>query len=522
MTNNCERLRHFDGLRELHLDRSRYSASLTIPSLLPPKDYSGLSGENLPRPFSSVPAKGVISMASRLLSVMMPLTEAPFFKFRLKSGVTPDDELQNFLNGVERQVYNKLINSNLRDVVYETLQHLLVTGDVFVMMDDSYTFRLIRLDHFVVQRDPIGEPREILWLEYIPKDAEKDDFRPSTDSVTSEYNHTGFETIYARAIRDAEAGKWTVTHQNVKGEALNNGEATEFQIPPFDVIGWTHIAHEDYSRSYVEENIGDIDALESFTELLQQGLAASSAFWMGVNSMGATDIKDVANREVGSWVGAKDGDIFTISPSATLRPQVSAAQSAVEYMRREVGQLFLMTSASIPSGDRVTATAVRMIGLDLENVTGGSFGRTADRLFSFIIRRAVHQMIRDGELDAGLWEQFFTPGGELNIDILTGLEALSSDAQLNSLLQLGQVVAQSPEKAQEKFNWEHWMQQIIMRNGFDSDEFIVDDEEIQQQRAVEQGQQAAQQATQGAVQAAVPPLVEQAIQGGLPPGGSTV
>ena len=45
-----------------------------------------------------------------------------------------------------------------------------------------------------------------------------------------------------------------------------------------------------------------------------------------------------------------------------MNPQVSLSMKAVETMRKEVAQSFLMSGSAIPSGDRVTATAVRMIG----------------------------------------------------------------------------------------------------------------------------------------------------------------
>ena len=42
-------------------------------------------------------------------------------------------------------------------------------------------------------------------------------------------------------------------------------------------------------------------------------------------------------------------------------------------MRREVGAAFLLGSAGIRQADRVTATEVRMLGMEIENVLGGAF-----------------------------------------------------------------------------------------------------------------------------------------------------
>ena len=78
---NLERWRLLDGQRTMGLERARKCAALTIPSLLPPE---GLTEEDqLPQPYSSVPARGVTNMASKILSAMLPLNDAPFFKFEL-------------------------------------------------------------------------------------------------------------------------------------------------------------------------------------------------------------------------------------------------------------------------------------------------------------------------------------------------------------------------------------------------------------------------------------------------------
>ena len=85
--------------------------------------------------------------------------------------------------------------------------------------------------------------------------------------------------------------------------------------------------------------------------------------------------------------------MFTISPADTMQPQISATQSGVEILRREIGRAFLLDSSSIPSGDRVTATAVRMIGQELEHVLGGAFSAIARDLMKPVVSRAVFLML---------------------------------------------------------------------------------------------------------------------------------
>ena len=91
-------------------------------------------------------------------------------------------------------------------------------------------------------------------------------------------------------------------------------------------------------------------------------------------------------------------------------------------LRNEIGKAFLLDSASIPRGERVTATAVRMIGQELENVLGGAFSAIARDLMRPIVKRTVFLMITNGEIDERLADMF-TSEGLVDIEIVTGLQA---------------------------------------------------------------------------------------------------
>ena len=72
----ADRFQRLHSNRNSKLVRSRYCASLTIPSLLPPEGWT--EEEMLPQPFSSVGSRGVTSLASRMLSALIPVNDSPF------------------------------------------------------------------------------------------------------------------------------------------------------------------------------------------------------------------------------------------------------------------------------------------------------------------------------------------------------------------------------------------------------------------------------------------------------------
>jgi len=485
-----ERWRLLDGQRLMILGRALKCAALPIPSLLPPE---GLTEANqLPQAYSSVAARGVTNMASKILSAMLPLNDAPFFKFELSTGMEPTQEIENFLDRLSYQTYNKLSSRNLRETIYLALQHLIVIGDVLVIQEDDFNFRVIRLDQFVLRRDVDGITQEIIYLEYIAKDNDEEILAGYYNSTTNAKK--GYDTVYVR-LELQEDDTWKQTAQDEEGTTVNSGS---FKVSPVVPLRWAIVAGENYGRSHCEDIIGDIQTLESFTEALIEGIAAGSAFWIGIDPAGLTELDDIAGTSNGGFVSARQQDVFTLSPSGTMNPQIQSTQSGVETMRREIGNAFLLSGSAIPSGDRVTATAVRMIGSELETILGGAFSAISRELMEPIVRRSVHLMLENNEIDPRLQEQF-SEDGLLTVEIVTGLQALSRDTDLSKLMQMGEMVKNLPPPALELFRWDEYAKALITSIGFDSTKWVKSPEEVQEEKmALMEQQQGAQ--TQAGIQ----------------------
>ena len=110
-----------------------------------------------------------------------------------------------------------------------------------------------------------------------------------------------------------------------------------------------------------------------------------------------------------------------------------------------------------------------------------------------IVKRAVFLMIDQGEIDPRLSEEF-TDGGRLEVNITTGLQALSNDSDLQKLMQLGEMVRNLPEQAAMLFNWSEYGQALVAALGFDSRNWIKSEEDMKAEQAQEQMQQMQMQA----------------------------
>lgn len=482
----AERWTALDNQRVTKLERARKCASLTIPSLMPPEGWT--EEDQLPQPYSSVPARGVMNMASRILSAMLPLNDSPFFKFEMDNGMETTGEVYNYLETLAYQVHGKLSSQNLRETIYTALQHLIVVGDVLILMEDSMKFRIIRSDQYVIRRTVEGDVQEIIHVEHVPLDNEESIVHPI---YTQGYQETkaGYRTHFIRIALKDDGETWGYERQDGDGNTLDSGEYT---VNPYIPLRWCAVAGENYGRSHCEDIIGDIQSLESFTEGLLEGVAAGSAFWIAVNPAGITELDDVAGASNGTFISARQEDISTISPANTMNSQIQSTQAGVEILRREVGNAFLLSGSAIPKGERVTATAVRMIGSELETVLGGAFSAIARDLMEPLVRRSVFLMLENNEIDQRMSQQF-SKDGILSVQVVTGLQALSRDTDLQKLMQMGEMVRNLPENAVQLFNWEEYARQLITAIGFDNNNWVKSEEQIQEQMMAQQRAQAEQQ-----------------------------
>ena len=106
-----------------------------------------------------------------------------------------------------------------------------------------------------------------------------------------------------------------------------------------------------------------------------------------------------------------------------------------------------------------------------------------------IIRRTIYLMIDNNEIDQRMAQQFDVDNGILNIEILTGLQALSRESDITKLLQMGEMVRNLPPEAASSFKWEAYARALITSMGFDANNWVRSAEEIQAEKQKQAQQQ---------------------------------
>jgi hypothetical protein len=194
---------------------------------------------------------------------------------------------------------------------------------------------------------------------------------------------------------------------------------------------------EDYGRGFIESNLGDVRTLNELHERLLDFAGMCSKFvpCIDYNSqVRASDLAKPSGEVIEARVAAGAvQDIAFLSVNKSSDFQV-VYQTAVEK-RRDLAVAMLMEADAAPKGERVTAFQIQRIASELEGALGGVYAPIADAQQVPLVERLLYQMQRDALIPS-------LPRNSMDIEAVTGIAALSREADKAKLLQLVATVAQ--------------------------------------------------------------------------------
>ena len=160
--------------RSQFLNEAEQASKLTLPYLIRGHEEHTSGMKNLLTPYQSVGAKGVVTLASKLMLALLPV-QTSFFKLQLdesqlgqEMGPEIKSELDLSFAKVERIILESIAATDDRVAVHQALLHLVVGGNALVFMGTK-GLKVYPLNRFVVDRDGNGNVIEIVTKERINK-----------------------------------------------------------------------------------------------------------------------------------------------------------------------------------------------------------------------------------------------------------------------------------------------------------------------------------------------------------------
>jgi len=479
------RFEQLNGDRSPFLRRAQDASKLTLPALIP--ETTTGNAAKLKTPFQAVGARGVNSLASKLLIALLP-PSTPFFKLSIDSlelmkegqeGL--ETEIDKGLRVIESALMNEIEISNDRVAMFEALKHLIVGGNVLLYLTDN-GLKVFHLNRYVCKRDDIGNILEIITKETVHPQALPEDFLEMIKKKEN-YDAEDFDEdldIYTHIKRYGDEFKW---FQECKGEKIPGTDGnSKFDTSPWICLRWTRIDGEDYGRGYVEEYQGDLISLEALMQAIIEGAAASAKTIFLVNPNGVTRAATLAKAPNGAIREGSAQDVSVLQVNKGADFQVSF--SAIQRIESRLEYAFLMSRSIQRDAERVTAAEVSIMANELENSLGGIYSILTQEFQLPYLKRRMHMLVRSGKAPK-LPEKIVKP------KIVTGLQGLGRGNDRAKLVEFIGTVSQAlgPDVMRQFMNLDEAIKRLANSIGIDTANLVKSQEEIQAEMQAQQQQQ---------------------------------
>lgn len=492
-----------EGDRQPYLNRAYTCAELTIPALLP---RNGTAGQNLYEPWQSVGSRGVNFLANKFHTAVLP-PNAPFLRMQqddaLVEQMTADPEalsaLNEALSNLERRIMKNIEGAELRATALEAFKHLIVAGNYLVFVTPEGLLKGFRLDRYIVRRDDMGSLIELICKETVAPEVVPAEIRAAAqDGPTAVLNgqappisKSNQLDLYTRVWRN---GNHYRVEQEVNGHIVPSSRGSY----PLDALPWlplrlVKVDGEDYSRSHVEEFLGDLRSLENLSHAIVEGVHALAKLVILVKPNGVTTVKTIKDAKNGDVRSGNAEDVTFVQANGKAVDFNVAVQLA-DKIEARLSYAFLLNSAVQRSGERVTAEEIRYVAGELEQAQGGAYTMLAKDFQLPLVNLAIVRMKRQGTYPR-------LPKGLVKPVPLTGLDALGRGADFMRLRDYMQALMGflPPEVISVYLNPSDLMKRVAAGLGIDAKGLVRTPEEVQQAQQQAQMEQAAQAAVPGAM-----------------------
>jgi hypothetical protein len=519
-----QRYDRLSSRRSQFLNSARQASDLTLPYLIREDELTSKTSLRLPQPYQSTGAKGVVTLASKLMLALLP-PQTSFFKLQVNDINLPEElgpdirsELDLSMAKIERTIMESIAESGDRVIVHQALKHLVVAGNALIFMSKE-GLKLYPLNRYVVDRDGNGNVIEIVTKETVSKKLVKN-FYPDLmkPGVVDDTTMPDDECIiYTHVTRDNNRWVW---HQEMFDQILPKSQGkAPIDANPWLVLRFNHVDGEVYGRGRVEEFLGDLKSLEALSQAIVEGSAAAAKVVFTVAPSSTTKPATLAKAGNGAIIQGRPDDIGVVQVGKTADFQT--AYQMIGSLTQRLNEAFLILN--VRDSERTTAEEVRMTQLELEQQLGGLFSLLTVEFLIPYLNRKLNVAQKTGEIPR------LPKGGIIRPTIVAGINALGRGQDRESLGQFLTIIAQTmgPEAIGQFINPDEVIKRLAAASGIDVLNLVKSVQELQaeqqQQMAQQQEMMAMQQAPQMAAveqkqaQAEMQMMQQQEQQAPIPP-----
>ena len=503
--------------RAQFLSEAEDATKLTLPYLIRGHEEYSKGMKQLKTPWQSVGAKGVVALASKLsLSLVPPQTS--FFKLQLDEsqlgeqfGPEVKSELDLSFAKIERTILDAIAASDDRVVIHQALQHLVVGGNALIFMGKQ-GLKLYPLNRFVIERDGNGDVIEIITKERINKDLIPNyyDIMPKK-KITDDDEEEEECDVFTHVKRDNNRFVW---HQEVHDKRIpgTNGKSP-VDSTPWLPLRFNTVDGEAYGRGRVGQFIGDLKSLEALSQAIVEGSAAAAKVVFTVSPSATTKPQTLAAAGNGAIVQGRPDDIGVIQVGKTA--DFATALQHMATLEKRLNEAFLILS--VRQSERTTAEEVRMTQMELEQQLGGLFGLLTVEFLVPYLNRKLSIFQKTGEIPR-------IPKGMVKPIIVAGINSLGRGQDVQALGGFLQTIATTmgPEAITTYINPEEVIKRLAAAQGIDVLNLVKSMEEVQQKEQEAMQQEAEMEAIKGTPALMKAPMLDpsknqQGIQQPQPP-----
>jgi hypothetical protein len=489
--------------REAFLERARRCAALTKPYIAREEGDDGNTDTAVP--WSSFGADAVNNITNKVSLSLFPAAVSwtrmgPSRKVLTQLSQNVDEaefgeikgDLEKAFSQIEKEFVHVIEEDGDRVILHDGIEHLIVTGNYGLALNDDGKVRGIPLRRYVTRRDALGVLLEFcikdpLDWKTLPKDVKDAALAagmpdPTKDSTDPSGKAPSVDVFTYGVFKE---GKYTVW-QEVHTVKVDGSEATYSpQKLPYLFLRWRVNEDEDYGRSYVEDFEGDLQSLEGLYQMVQEGGASVARFLWMVRPGGVTSKQQLVETRNGGVITGDQNDVAALR--AEKGGDLSFVMEIIERIESRLAKVFLFNSAVQRGGERVTAEEIRFVAQQLEDQLGTAYSNQVVSFQAPYARIKLRAAWKKGRVTK-------VPENAIDVRIITGAAALGRLADLRLLDELllggAQVLAAMPPYT---INENAYMQRRASALGVDTAGIVLTEEERQANVEADQQAQLAQQ-----------------------------